>query len=173
MTGFVTSCYVYMKYVILLLLLLLFSISGFSQDLHHQMLSAQGKSVVMINGVLVSQTIGQQSAIGNFKNGFTVGQGFQQSNWKKIVAKNIETNISIITFPNPFISKINFQFSKPITDKIQIAIFDVRGRLIYQQERRANDNVLTIDLESIASSNYLVKLSTAKYTYYTQILKKQ
>jgi hypothetical protein len=158
-----------MKYVILLLI----SISGFSQDLHHQMLSSQGKSVVMSNGVLISQTIGQQSAIGNFKNGYTVGQGFQQSNWKKIVAKNIETNISTITFPNPFISRINFQFSKQITDKIQIAIFDVRGRLIFQQEKRANNNILTIDLESIASSNYLVKLTAENYTYYTQILKKQ
>lgn len=157
-----------MKYVILLLI----SISGFSQDLHHQMLSSQGKSVVMSNGVLISQTIGQQSAIGNFKNGYTIGQGFQQSNWKKIVAKNIETNISTITFPNPFISRINFQFSKQITDKIQIAIFDVRGRLIFQQEKRANNNILTIDLESIASSNYLVKLTAENYTYYTQILKK-
>ena len=158
-----------MKYVILLLI----SISGFSQDLHHQMLSSQGKSVVMSNGVLISQTIGQQSAIGNFKNGYTVGQGFQQSNWKKIVAKNIETTISTITFPNPFISRINFQFSKQITDKIQIAIFDVRGRLIFQQEKRVNNNILTIDLESIASSNYLVRLTAENYTYYTQILKKQ
>jgi hypothetical protein len=138
------------------------------------MLSSQGKTVVMSNGVLISQTRGQQSAIGNFKNGYTVGQGFQQSNWKKIVAKNIETNISTITFPNPFISRINFQFSKQITDKIQIAIFDVRGRLIFQQEKRANNNnILTIDLESIASSNYLVKLTADNYTYYTQILKKQ
>ena len=158
-----------MKYLILLFI----SASIFGQDLHHQMLSSQGKNVVISNGMLVSQTIGQQSAIGNYKNGYTVGQGFQQSNWKKIVAKNIETNISTITYPNPFISKINFQFSKQITDKIQIAIFDVRGRLVFKDERIIPETLLSIDLLHLASSNYLVRLTSTNFTYYSQILKQE
>ncbi len=159
-----------MRIIYFVLLLMLTSVNA--QKLHHQMLSAQGSSVVLNNGTFISQTVGQQSVIGNStKNGYTIGQGYQQIVWGKYINSNITTDIRTTTYPNPFIQSVNFQFSKPIKETISIAIFDVRGRLIYQQEKRAIDNILTIDLESIASSNYLVRLSSANYTYYTQILK--
>jgi hypothetical protein len=71
----------------LLLLALLFSISSlYSQELHHQMLSSQGTSKELSNGMYVSQTIGQQSVIGNYtRDGKTYGQGFQQSYWSKFI----------------------------------------------------------------------------------------
>ena len=160
-----------MRYTLLLFLCLNTFIYG--QTLHHQMLSTQGNSVVLNDGTFISQTVGQQSAIGNTtKNGYTTGQGYQQIVWGKYINSNITSNITTTTYPNPFIQSVNFQFSKPINETISIAIFDVRGRLIYQQEKRATSNILTIDLEPIASSNYLVKLSSPNYTYYTQILKK-
>ena len=62
-------------------ILLLFATTTVSAQLHHQMLSSQGSTSKTNNGVMVTQTIGQQSAIGNFTNkGFDIGQGFQQSN---------------------------------------------------------------------------------------------
>ncbi len=69
----------------LLLLAFLFSFSTlYSQELHHQMLSSQGTSKELSNGIYVSQTIGQQSVIGNYtKDGKTYGQGYQQSVWSK------------------------------------------------------------------------------------------
>ncbi len=137
------------------------------------MLSAQGKSVVIANGMLVSQSVGQQSAIGNYKNGFAIGQGFQQSNWGKLVKSNKAVFISTVTYPNPFLSTINFQFSQAITDKIMVVVFDVRGRLVYQQESRAIGNILTIDLPQLPASNYLVLLTATNYTYYSKILKQQ
>jgi hypothetical protein len=137
------------------------------------MLSAQGKSVVIANGMLVSQSIGQQSATGNYKNGYVIGQGFQQSNWGKLINKNKTTIISTITYPNPFLSTINFQFSQIITDKIMVVVFDVRGRLVYQQESRATGNILTIELPQLPASNYLVLLTAPNYKYYSQILKQQ
>ncbi len=152
-------------------LFVLLSYSVFSQDLHHQMISSQGKSTILSNGMLVSQTIGQQSAIGNHTNGVTVGQGFQQSLWAKYVKSNISANISTITYPNPFITTLNFKFSQPIKETIEISVFDVRGRLIFQDKKRATDSVLTIELPQLASSNYLVRLTAPNYTYYSQILK--
>ena len=65
---------------ILLLILLVPFLTIHSQELHHQALSAQGTSKELSNGMYVSQTIGQQSVIGNYtKDGKTYGQGFQQS----------------------------------------------------------------------------------------------
>jgi hypothetical protein len=136
------------------------------------MLSSQGTSKTLPNGIFVSQTIGQQSVIGNYtKDGKTYGQGYQQSVWSKYISTNSNNAITTVTYPNPFISSINFQFSQPIKEPISFSIFDIRGRLIFTQEKQASGNILTIDLPNLASSNYLVRLSTPNYTYYTQILK--
>ena len=157
----------------LLLLVFLFSFSTiYSQELHHQMLSAQGTSKELSNGIYVSQTIGQQSVIGNYtKDGKTYGQGYQQSVWSKYISTNSNNTITTVTYPNPFVSTINFQFSQTIKEPISVSIFDIRGRLIFSHENQAFGNILTIDLPNLASSNYLVRLSAPNYTYYTQILK--
>lgn len=160
-----------MKHLALIFLAIAFKSN--SQDLHHQMLSSQGKSTILSNGMMVSQTIGQQSAIGNHTNGITIGQGFQQRYWSKHVATNLSNDIITTTYPNPFISTINFQFSKPITKPIEIAIFDIRGRLIFKESKSANNSILTIELPLLASSNYLVRLTAPNYTYYSQILKQE
>ncbi len=159
----------------LLLLFFCTVLTSYSQtDLHHQALSSQGNSIKLYNGVFISQTIGQQSVIGNAtKNGYTTGQGYQQSIWSKYINSNLITEINTTTYPNPFIQSVNFQFSSPINDVISVAVFDIRGRLIYQENKKANDNILTIELGQLSASNYLVRLSALKYTYYTQILKKQ
>lgn len=148
------------------------TLSTFSQDLHHQMLSSQGKITLLSNGMMVSQTIGQQSVIGNQTNGVTVGQGFQQSLWAKYVSSNVANQITTTTYPNPFVTTVNFQFSQPISETIEISLFDVRGRLLFQDKKRATDSVLTVELPQLASSNYLIRLTATNYTYYSQILKK-
>jgi hypothetical protein len=137
------------------------------------MLSSQGKSTILSNGMMVSQTIGQQSAIGNHTNGVIVGQGFQQIHWTKFVNSNTSVNIITTTYPNPFIKSVNFQFSQPITEFIEIAVFDIRGRLIFKESKKANNSILTLELPLLASSNYLVRLTAPNYTYYSQILKQE
>jgi hypothetical protein len=145
-----------------------------SQELHHQALSSQGTSKVLSNGVYVSQTIGQQSVIGNYTNqGKTYGQGFQQSTWSKYVKSSSNNPISTVAYPIPFLNYINFQFSEPINERIHLELFDVRGRLVFQTDQLPTGNLLTIEMPILASTNYLVKLSATNYTYYTQILKQE
>ena len=156
----------------LIFIFMVFISEAQAQELRHQMLSAQGASKELSNGMYVSQTVGQQSVIGNYtKDGKTYGQGYQQSVWSKYISTNTNNNITTVTYPNPFISTINFQFSQTIKEPISVSVFDIRGRLIFNQEKQASGNILTIDLPNLASSNYLVRLSTSNYTYYTQILK--
>jgi hypothetical protein len=159
----------------LLLLAFLFSFSTlYSQDLHHQALSSQGASKELPNGMYVSQTIGQQSVIGNYtKDGKTYGQGYQQSIWSQYIQSTVNNPIRTVVYPNPFVSTINFQFSQPIKERIKMELFDVRGRLIFQTEQIPSNNLLTVALPNLASSNYLVKLTASNYTYYTQILKQE
>lgn len=159
----------------LLILLACFSFSWlYSQDLHHQMLSSQGNSKQLSNGMYVSQTVGQQSVIGNYTHdGITYGQGFQQSMWSKYINSSLSNPITTVVYPNPFVSTINFQFSEPIDELFSVSLFDVRGRLVHTQEKQGSGNTLTLDLPQLASSNYLIRLTTNSYTYYTQILKQE
>lgn len=157
--------------------LIIFLSMGFiaqAQDLHHQALSAQGTSTVLTNGMYVSQTIGQQSVVGNQEvAGKMVGQGFQQALWDNYIKMNAQNNMTTITYPNPFVETVHFQFSQPVDGPIAIAVFDIRGRLIFQEKRQAENQLLTLNLNHLPASNYLVQLTASDYSYYSQIIKKQ
>jgi hypothetical protein len=73
----------------LLVVFLAISSALFSQNLQRQMVSAQGNSIALKNGMYVSQSIGQQSVNGTFqKNKLTISQGYQQSFWNSYIKTN-------------------------------------------------------------------------------------
>ena len=141
------------------------------QVLHHQMLSSQGISKKTLAGSVITQTIGQQSLIGTSSNNYVIMQGFQQSMWGKYISANAAEDIKITTYPNPFINSVNFELSKPITGLINVNVFDLSGHLIFNQKIKPNNNILTIDLPSLPSSEYLVRLNALNFNYYTKIIK--
>ena len=135
------------------------------------MLSSQGTSSRASGGVVVRQTIGQQSAIGNYReSNIIVGQGFQQSNKMKTAVPPV-ISVTTTTYPNPFVDSVNFQFSLPVSGPIKISLFDVMGRLVYYKEKTAINNTLTIENLSFAQGEYFVKLTAKNYTYSTNLLK--
>jgi hypothetical protein len=139
--------------------------------MHHQMLSSQGGSILLTSGVLIKQTIGQQSIIGNYKfPGAFVGHGFQQSLISKSVLNSLRNEITTITYPNPFVDQIHFQFSKPVSGLITVTIFDLLGRLVYKEQKETTQNILTLDHLQFSQNEYLVKLSASNYDYTTQII---
>lgn len=152
-------------------LLLLFSVSFYGQVLHHQMISSQGATKKLSNGYTISQTIGQQSAIGNSNKDAVVIQGFQQSLWSSYIASNEKTEIVVLTYPNPFTDLLHFQFSNPIKDEVVVYVFDVSGRLVHQEKGKLENAILTINLLKLPRSEYLVQLRSMTMTYYTKIIK--
>lgn len=144
--------------------------NGFSQSLHHQMLSAQGGNSIASSGVIVKYTIGQQTVTGSTTENYIVQQGFQQNNWDKIIKKN-NVSISTSTFPNPFIDRINFTFSESIGDTISLQIYDVSGRLVFTDNLQIVEQTTSIDLKHLPSANYFIQLSNLNYLYYTKIIK--
>ena len=152
-------------------LLFLFSITFHGQVLHHQMFSSQGGTTKTSNGLIVRQTIGQQSAIGNLSGNTVVIQGFQQSLWSSYITLNDQIEITTLTYPNPFTETVNFQFSQSVPDQISVHIYDLLGRLVFEKNDVINDRILTIDLSTLPQSEYLVRLQTLKFNYYTKIIK--
>lgn len=157
-------------------LLLFFSITFHGQVLHHQMFSTQGVSTTTPDGLIIMQTVGQQSLSGTAANkDYIIMQGFQQSFWGKYIASNnvyaIE-GIKTTTYPNPFTQIINFQFSKPVTDVISISVFDVFGAFLYEQNKPAVNDILSVDLSFLPTSKFLIHLKSNNLNYYTVIIKK-
>lgn len=148
-----------------------FTLTFHGQVLHHQMVSSQGISKKMPDGLVVTQTIGQQSLIGTSSNNYVVMQGFQQSVWGKYISSNLSNDIKTTTYPNPFIETVSFEFSRPIIEVINVNVFDISGHLILEQKIKPNNNILTIHLPSLPSSEYLVRLNAHNFSYYTKIIK--
>ena len=156
---------------------LLFLLLGFlpayvkAQAIHHQMTSAQGASVHVSNNLIVQQSIGQQSVTGNYLGSvFSVGQGFQQGSISKSKGPS-ELNIQIMTFPNPFTSKINFQFSSSIDGPIKISMYDVLGRLVMSSEKELLNNNITLDNLNVPDGQYIARLSAENVNYTAHLIK--
>lgn len=134
------------------------------------MLSSQGKST-SAGGLKISQTVGQQSVIGNYRGSeVIVGQGFQQSRTMKTVKAPLVTIVTT-AYPNPFSDRINFEFSSVVSGLIKFSLYDIMGRLVAFQEKTATGKILTIDELSIAEGEYFVKLTAKNYNYSTNLLK--
>lgn len=159
-----------MKYLILLFLPGVF----FGQELHHQMISSQGNTTQLSNGMIVRATVGQSVTGNSFKNDLVVQQGFQQSYWSIYIAQseqNAKKTVTTTAFPNPFIDLINFRFSGDVGTVVALSIFDVTGRLIVSQKINVIDNQISIDLSRLAKAEYLVRLSSERLEYYVKIIK--
>ena len=142
-----------------------------AQIIHHQMTSSLGASVQVSNNLMVQQTIGQQSVTGNYLGStFSVGQGFQQGRILKHKGPSA-LNIQITTFPNPFTSKINFEFSAAIDGPIKINIYDVMGKLVMSTEKEMLSNAIVLDNLNFPVGQYVVKFSAKNFNYTTQLLK--
>jgi hypothetical protein len=134
------------------------------------MISAQGGNATTQSGIVVKYTIGQQSVTGTKTGNVIVQQGFQQSNWDKIIANNVVL-INTTTFPNPYIDIINFQFSQTIGDNVSLIVFDVLGRQVYSNTVQIFENKTSANLQALQSAEYFVQLSNNTFTYHTKIIK--
>ena len=140
-------------------------------QLHHQMLSAQGGLNQTSSGVLVAQTIGQTSVIGNYSNNnLNVGQGFQQSKVGRLYIKGLNKEISLTIFPNPFENQITISYTAQ--ELVNVTILDMTGKLIYKNNLSFISENNTIDVSFFSTGVYLVRLQSKLNTSYTKIVKR-
>ena len=135
------------------------------------MTSSQGTSFQVANKLMVQQTIGQQSVTGNYLGSiFSVGQGFQQGRMSKSKGPSA-LNIQITTFPNPFTSKVNFQFSVSIDELIKINIYDIMGKLVMSSERELLNNKIILENLNFPDGQYIVTLSAKNFNHTVNLIK--
>jgi hypothetical protein len=139
------------------------------QNIHHQMISAQGKSSVTGSGIIVHHSVGQLSVTGNFKGNFSVQQGYQQSLWSNYLSSS--EKVTLTTFPNPFTEFVYFNLKSMPSSTVTIQIFDINGKQVYQKEQFITNNQFTLKLSKLSIGTYLVKLNGEQFKYYTKIIK--
>jgi|TARA_B110000967_G_scaffold199591_1_gene234180 hypothetical protein len=159
---------------IIFFLTFIFSGLTFSQELHHQMLSSQGSNSITDNGIIVTQTIGQQSVIGNYDNQyFKIGQGFQQAkqaNWSRIILEQTIPEFEVSIYPNPFNNIVNIQHNSD--QDININVFNPAGTLVHKSLINVTSPNQSVNLEELPSGVYLVHLQSNHLKYYTKLIKK-
>ena len=163
-----------MKYKINLVvsLLFLYSLSSFCQELHHEIISSQGKNVELDSGIYVTQTIGQHSIASYSVDNLTVQQGYQQSFWNSLINSNEEFNMEITFYPNPTTDYVNFNFSNLESSDLNVLVFDYAGRVLITTKIDIENYKTKLDLSSLPSGSYLIYLNTNKFNYHTKIIKK-
>ena len=158
-----------MKYLIIFL----FPTIVFSQELHHEMISSQGKNVELESGIYVTQSIGQQSIIGSVNDSSNkIIQGYQQVYWKNLIASTSPVSINITFYPNPVTDIVNFNFSNLETSKVNVMIFDYSGRNLANSEIDIAAFKSVLDVSMLPSGSYLIYLHNNKINFYTKIIKK-
>ncbi|MFT5215513.1 MAG: hypothetical protein ACI83H_000629 [Glaciecola sp.] len=122
----------------------------------------------------IQQSIGQSSPIGTFTSDtqYTLRQGFIQPNvLAKIRDVAIPLNLEAVIYPNPFVESITISFSEQITDKVEVAVFDLLGRLVFSKSYLA-DQKINVQFNNLSVANYILKVTTNNKQFIKKILKK-
>jgi hypothetical protein len=122
---------------------------------------------------VVQQSIGQLSAIGTFnKAGYTLRQGFIQPN---VLAKIVDTTISLdleaTFYPNPFTESVTLAFTEKIEGDVEVAVFDMLGRLVFSNNYAAEQN-LKVQFHNLSVANYILKVTANNKQFVKNIVKK-
>ena len=112
---------------------------------------------------IVQQSIGQASVIGTFSDeNYTFRQGFIQPNvFAKIIDLAILLSLDAIIYPNPFVESVTISFSEQITDRVEVAVFDILGRLVFSKSYTANQKV-NVEFNNLSVADYILKVTANK-----------
>jgi hypothetical protein len=122
---------------------------------------------------IVQQSIGQASVICTFSDeNYTFRQGFIQPNvFAKIIDLAILLSLDAIIYPNPFVESVTISFSEQITDRVEVAVFDILGRLVFSKSYTANQKV-NVEFNNLSVADYILKVTANKKQFIKKIIKK-
>jgi hypothetical protein len=163
-----------------LLLSLCVITQGFSQNTNSDAFvrgttaSSGSSEVVEINGstFIVQQSIGQASPIGTVSSdGKTVVQGFIQPDVSaKILTPDIPEDLQLDVYPNPFNNFLVIDLEVLPLGMVGVTVFDLLGSDVSRKAYPASRQ-LTVDLSSLTSGYYFLKVESNGSQHVEKILK--
>ena len=149
-------------------------VSTNSQELYKQTILSQGATSNLESGLIISQSIGQESVIGNFSNdNVKIIQGFQQPFWTRLISNSSSViPIEITHFPNPITDNLNLSFYNYDMGELVLSIYDYSGRILMKRNISVESGKSIVDLTILPSGSFLMGLQNDKINYYIKIIKK-
>ena len=122
----------------------------------------------------IQQSIGQNGVVGLSKTmNHSIQQGFLNRvkllNVNNTTVEFVET-MDLILYPNPFKDFVNIRFSKPTMYPIQIEVFDVRGRLVLNQEFQPSGQI-TVSMDRLEDASYIIRISSGSSEFLKKLIK--
>ena len=147
------------------LLFFLLPILGFSQ-LHHQTIGVGGGSTS--SGVIYS--VGQSSVIGNNMAGkFLITQGFVQPIFGSYNIEDINTNLNVAVYPNPFINEFEASFDKEFKNTT-VLVQTLSGQTVFRKNYQ-NNNLIRVDLSGYSGQTYIVTIDADGKKFTAKLIK--
>ena len=83
----------------------------------------------------------------------------------------VENNLSVVEFlenpfilyPNPANDEINIQFSQLVGENIEVAIYDIQGKLVMHPKDEINENKIQLNVSGLSQGMYFVELSSDNF----------
>ena len=151
-----------------------FKISN-SQSLVKQTLAIQGSSQpVYVNNksYYLIESIGQASVINTFSaNNYVLRQGFLQPVSASVFASDAKASLKAVVFPNPFLNQIQIKFDEPIINELNLALYDVLGRVIMREVYNPIQ-AITLDLLYLSNGSYFLKVQMRSKVLSAKIIKR-
>ncbi len=136
-------------------------------------ISAGGSSgIITVNGrqYYLQQSTGQQSIIGISQNqGYLLRQGFIQP-FNGQYNKTVQETLPAIIYPNPFSSHISVTLPVSPDGHLYVTIYDLGGKIVFFRKYEAAGE-LDLDLSSLPSSVYIIRVNTTTKYFYSRIIK--
>jgi len=116
------------------------------------------------------QSIGQSGIIGlSVGKNQLIRQGFIQpvaGRGSSMLAGELRVEI----YPNPFSDYIIISFSEKISEILYVTMYDLNGRIVYLKKFEAAGE-LNIDVTSLASSIYIIRINTTTRYFSSKVVK--
>ena len=157
------------------ILLIFISFLSKSKD-HRSVLNASGGTSTLKTidkSYRVQYSIGQQGPIGKIKSMIVnVRQGFIQP--PNFIEKNsiLDNILKVKISPNPFREALDVVFSEEIKNKIKVKIYDLMGKLVFDDELPIKTQH-KIYLNSIPDSQFILRLEGKEKYFQTKIIKRK
>ena len=131
-------------------------------------IAAQGNTAKSASNILVTQSIGQLSVIGNqFNSEFKLSSGYQ----KPLFASSHSAfrSNSFKVYPNPFDESITIQLQEK--DNFAVTIFELNGRVVFSRNTSFMDHETTINFTKLKPGLYIVQLTGENESMKSKIIK--
>ncbi len=133
------------------------------QDVHKITFTADLMNLHLLDGTIYSWNV---SNIGHYE------YDANSVNVEPILDEVNNWNLQL--FPNPTRDEVQLKYNLPKEDKIQIALYDLTGKLILEKNleiKNAGENQDSLDLRQLAAGTYICRISGERNGISKQIIK--